>query len=61
MAGCHKRDEILDDSLLFALQDDNGANMHAAHLDDEDHGQFVEDEDNEGNVEIEITDQYFFA
>ena len=35
--------------------------MHAAHLDDEDHGQFVEDEDNEGNVEIEVTDQHFFA
>ena len=50
-----KRDEILDDSLLFALQDDNGAQLLASHLDDE-----VEDE-NEGNVDIEATDQHFFA
>ena len=41
-----KRDEILDDSLLFALQDDQAVNRaDMAHLDDEE-----EEEEEEGNI-----------
>jgi hypothetical protein len=39
----HKRDDILDDSLLFALQEEPP--RYEAHLEDE-----------EGNVEVEATD-----